>query len=80
VLAATTEQSADGPVLVVKVAPNEELRSEALYGVTERLRGLGCRMVSINQRQQNLESVFLQITGEPLQDAEEKDDSGTDAA
>ncbi len=80
VLAATTEQSADGPVLVVKVAPDEALRSEALYGVTERLRGLGCRMVSVNQRQQNLESVFLQITGEPLQDAGEKDSSGTDAA
>jgi ABC-2 type transport system ATP-binding protein len=80
VLAATTEQSADGPVLVVRVAPDGALRSEALYGVTERLRGLGCRLVSVNQRQQNLESVFLQITGEPLQAAEEQDGSGTDAA
>ncbi len=80
VLAVTREQSSDGPVLVVKVTPDGGLRSEALYGVTERLRGLGCRMVSINQRQQNLESVFLQITGEPLRDAEDKDVSGTDAA
>ena len=80
VLAATREQSADGPVLVVKVASDAGLRSAALYGVTERLRGLNCRLVSVNQRQHNLESVFLQITGEPLQDAEDSDSPGTDAA
>jgi len=80
VLGVRVEQSADGPVLVVKVATDGVPRSAALYGVMERLRGMGCLVVSIQQRQQNLESVFLQITGEPLQVAEEKDDSGTDAA
>jgi ABC-2 type transport system ATP-binding protein len=79
VLGVAMEQSADGPVLVVTVMFDEAMRSEALFGVMERLRGLGCRVLSIHQRQQNLESVFLQITGEPLKDAGEKDDSGTDA-
>lgn len=62
VLSAATEQSADGPLLVVNITPEPEARSEALYGVMAGLREQGHELWSISQRQQNLESVFLQLT------------------
>lgn len=64
VIAANMEEAPDGPALVVQIvrAP-EALRSEALYAVPERLRQLGCLLRAVVHRQQNLESVFLQLTG-----------------
>ena len=52
----------EGPHLVVHVAPEFDLRSEALYGVVERLRAQGLRLRSITHRQQNLETIFLRLT------------------
>lgn len=62
VLSSEAEETPEGPALVARVAPAHELRSQALYGLTERLRGLGFELRGIQQRQQNLESIFLQIT------------------
>ena len=62
VLAAATEESPDGPLLVLRVDPDAALRSEALYGVMERLRAEAFEVRSISQRQVNLENVFLQLT------------------
>ncbi len=49
-------------LLVLHLTPKEEFRSEALYNVVTHLRDCGIQLHSINQRQQNLESVFLQLT------------------
>ncbi len=72
------EHSAEGPLVVVKLFCDNGTRSEALYGIIERLRGAGCRLLSINQRQQSLESVFLQITGQPMEAAPERGGGGED--
>ncbi len=63
VLRSMLEQSADGPALLVQVEMEEFLRSAALYGVVERLQAQGYVLRGIHQRQQNLESVFLKLTG-----------------
>ncbi len=52
----------EGPVLVVRIAPEFEERSATLYAIVENLRGQGHQLRAINQRQQNLESVFLKLT------------------
>lgn len=65
VVAASMEQVSDGPALVVQVVRTPEaLRSSALYDVTECLRQRGCLLHAVSQRQQNLESVFLQLTSD----------------
>lgn len=62
VLLVEPEMNEDGPMVSVRVAPDFELRSTAIYGVMDRLREKGYRLRGIQQRQQNLESVFLQLT------------------
>ena len=57
-----TEMTAEGPQVVARVTSDFDLRSEALYEITARLRAAGYRLRSITQRQQNLESVFLELT------------------
>lgn len=56
------ELNEDGPVVTVRVSRDFDERSEALYAIIERLRAGGFRLRGIEQRQQNLESVFLQLT------------------
>lgn len=63
VLDASIEFSADGPALVVQTSREPEQRSAALYGVTGRLQQGGYLLRAINHRQQNLESIFLRLTG-----------------
>jgi len=64
VLETTAELASDGPQLIAKLAGDYSLRSEGLYGLVERLRQDGLLLRSVQQRQQNLESVFLQLTSE----------------
>jgi len=64
VLDCAAEQSSDGPALVLRVTDDQDQRSETLYRVIELLRQGGFQLRNITQRQQNLESVFLQLTGE----------------
>ena len=59
-----TEQSSDGPALVLRVTDEPDQRSETFYRVIALLRQGTFQLRSITQRQQNLESVFLQLTGE----------------
>lgn len=67
----TTEQSSDGPALVLRVTDEPELRSETFYTVVAMLRQGGFQLRSLTQRQQNLESVFLQLTGESADEQQE---------
>jgi ABC-2 type transport system ATP-binding protein len=60
------EQSADGPILVVEVPQGSEERSATLYAVVNRLQQHQFQIRSINQRQQNLESVFLRLTASTI--------------
>ena len=62
VVATEMEQSESGHELVVRVANDPAERSAALYAVIERLKGAQYQLLGIQQRQQNLESVFLQLT------------------
>jgi ABC-2 type transport system ATP-binding protein len=62
VLDIQTELAEEGPLLIARVARDFDLRSDALYGLVEGLRSQGLRLRSIDQRQQNLESVFIQLT------------------
>jgi len=62
VLSAAVEQTPDGPAAVISFAPESDLRSRALYAVMAALDGGGYELRGITQRQQNLESVFLQLT------------------
>lgn len=62
VLSAVNEPVADGHTLVVTITQDPALRSEALYAVIEALRQQGHVLHGIDQQQQNLESVFLQLT------------------
>lgn len=65
VVAAQMEDASDGPALVVQVVREPEaLRSSALYDVTEGLRRRERLLHAVTQRQQNLESVFLQLTSD----------------
>lgn len=62
VLHAEEEQHTDGPALTVRFASDEAERSQALYSVISRLEADGCLLRGVQHRQQNLESVFLQLT------------------
>jgi ABC-2 type transport system ATP-binding protein len=62
VLTAENEQSVEGPLLVLSLVPESTVRSETLYNVLEALRAQKYELRGIAQRQQNLESIFLQLT------------------
>lgn len=62
VLSAEMEAGDQGHEFVVNIANDPAQRSEALYGVMERLRANGFQLLGVQQRQQNLESVFLRLT------------------
>jgi len=61
-LTAENEQSVEGPLLVLSLVPESTVRSETLYNVLEALRAQKYELRGIAQRQQNLESIFLQLT------------------
>ena len=58
-------ETADGgdTILTVTTSSDAGERSEALFGVTESLRAQGALLLGIHQEKQNLENVFLRITG-----------------
>ena len=62
VLSVSNETAVDGPVLVASLVQEAGPRSEALYSVLELLRRQGYELHGVSQRQQNLESIFLQLT------------------
>ncbi len=55
--------SDDGPMCLVHFEQEPAIRSAALYAVIERLNQNGFILHGISQRQQNLEDVFLSLTG-----------------
>ena len=61
-LTVTTELTSEGPTAVINLEPEPAARSRALYAVMEALSKGNYELRSIAQRQQNLESVFLQLT------------------
>ncbi len=66
VLATRRENGFDGPALEATITADDAVRSRALYQLVERLKAQGVGLRGINQRQKNLEQVFLQLTGAPL--------------
>jgi len=56
------EQGDEGPQLAVHVNPELAERSAAIYGVTRKLEAGGYLLRGVQQRQQNLEGVFLKLT------------------
>lgn len=56
------ENGEDGPQVIVRVVPELEARSAAIYGATQALQQGGYLLRGIQQRQQNLEGVFLKLT------------------
>ncbi len=62
VLSVERELTVDGPAAVVSLQPDSEVRSRALYAVVETLARGSFELRGISQRQQNLESIFLQLT------------------
>jgi len=62
VVSVANESTVDGPILVVNMTPEAASRSEALYAVVEMLHQQAYELRAIAQRQQNLESIFLQLT------------------
>ncbi|MFM1920186.1 MAG: hypothetical protein RLZZ303_1820 [Candidatus Hydrogenedentota bacterium] len=62
VVQADAENADEGPALVLHLSHEEGERSAAIYHVVRRLEEQGHAIRGINQRQQNLESIFLQIT------------------
>lgn len=62
VQSAEIEDSVEGPLLVLNLTPNELERSAAIYGIMDLLRAQGRVVRGIMQRQQNLETIFLQLT------------------
>ena len=64
VVGVAIEERHDGPVLVVHLDPEPERRSEGLYALTQALQAQGAVLRGIEQKKQNLESVFLRITDE----------------
>jgi len=56
------EENGEGTMLVVTVAEEETLRSEALYEIISRFRSEGRILKSVTMRQQTLENVFLRLT------------------
>ena len=67
VLKAEMEETGDGPALVMQVTPETELRSEALYRIVDLLKEQQVLLHGLQQRQQNLDSIFLKLTGDPHQ-------------
>ncbi len=59
-----TDLTAEGPTITVQVPEPYRERSEALYSLLETLRKKKYQLRSIQQKQVNLEYVFLQLTGE----------------
>ncbi|HOQ90932.1 MAG TPA: ABC transporter ATP-binding protein [Candidatus Hydrogenedentes bacterium] len=72
VLEAWWEKGAEGSLLAVRLTADDASRSDALYGTVERLRTLGLRLIGLNQRRETLETVFLRITGEPMETSDEE--------
>ena len=54
----------DGNECIANIMVESEMsaRSEALYGIVQRLRDRGYQLHSVSQRQQSLENVFLHLT------------------
>jgi len=73
------EKGAEGSLLVVRLTSDESARSEALYGVVERSRASGLRLIGLNQRRETLETVFLRITGEPLEETDPETETPTES-
>lgn len=59
-----TDLTADGPTVTVQVPEPYAERSEALYLLFETLHRKKYQLRSIQQKQVNLEYIFLQLTGE----------------
>jgi ABC-2 type transport system ATP-binding protein len=64
VLDVSIQEQGDEVLCVVGIEHDYGLRSKALYEIIGRLRESGAQLRSVNLRQQNLENVFLRITGE----------------
>ena len=62
VVSSASEVGDSGTEFVVRFAADAHQRSAAFYAVVERLRGACVEIHGVQQRQQNLESVFLQLT------------------
>ena len=62
VISAAMEENDGAPDYVVRFAADAAIRSEAFYTTVERLRAERFEIHAVQQRQQNLESVFLQMT------------------
>lgn len=56
------EEGEDGPLLLAHLSHDEAERSAAIYTLTARLCEAHYVLRGITQRQQNLESIFLQVT------------------
>ena len=54
----------EGKECIANITVESEVsaRSEALYGIVQRLRERGYQLHSVSQRQQSLENVFLHLT------------------
>ena len=63
VVQASVSELEDGPVCIIQVDPDPELRSDAIYGAAASFHAQGLLLRGVHQRQQNLESVFLRLTG-----------------
>ncbi|MFO7976938.1 MAG: ABC transporter ATP-binding protein [Candidatus Hydrogenedentota bacterium] len=63
VLDVSIEEQAGEVLCVVGIEHDYSVRSEALYEIIGKLRENGIQLRSVNLRQQNLENVFLRITG-----------------
>lgn len=63
VLSSSIEEQNGEVLCVVTIEHDLSLRSKALYEIMDRLRESGVQLRSVNLRQQNLENVFLRITG-----------------
>lgn len=59
-------------VLVMRVEPDLEKRSQAMYTAMEQLHAQQCLLRSVTQRQQTLESVFLRLTSGSVERRERK--------
>ena len=63
VTSVASENGEGGPSLVAALARDEAERSRSLYALVEKLREERFEIRSITQRKQNLENVFLHLTG-----------------
>jgi ABC-2 type transport system ATP-binding protein len=62
ILSLENEAEDDGPTLLAQLSHDESERSAALYALTQQLQQAGHTLRGVNERQQNLESIFLQVT------------------